>query len=205
MGPALRRSSCSSWEGTMKGRWRPVLMGITCAAVLGTFAARIGADVVLAPFCIFGLSLVAISFVDVDRYLVPNRILYPTLAAVAPLLLLSSALDHRWAASGRAALGGILGFGAFLLLHLAVPRGMGYGDVRLAGLVGMTVGWLGLGHVFVAFFFGFVLGAIFGAGLMVVTGRGRKTRIPFAPFLSAGAVIAVLWGTPLAGALFHRP
>jgi leader peptidase (prepilin peptidase) / N-methyltransferase len=180
-------------------------MGIVCGAVLGAFAASIGADVVLAPFSVFGLSLVAISFVDVERYLVPNRIVYPTLAVAAPLLVLSSAVDHRWESSERAALAGAVSFAAFLLLHLAVPRGMGYGDVRLAGLVGMTVGWLGLGHAFVAFFSAFVLGALFGAAVMVVTGHGRKTRIPFAPFLAAGAVLSVVWGTPIAGALFHRP
>jgi leader peptidase (prepilin peptidase) / N-methyltransferase len=180
-------------------------MGLACAVVLGVFAARIGPDVVLAPFCVFGVSLVAISFVDVERYVIPKRLVYSTLALVVPLLVLSSALDHRWESLERAGIAGALAFVTFLVLHLALPRGMGYGDVRLAGLVGISTGWLGVGHAFVAFFASFLLGAVFGVAVMLVSGRDRKTRIPFGPFLAAGAVFSVVWGTPIAGALFHRP
>jgi leader peptidase (prepilin peptidase)/N-methyltransferase len=103
----------------------------------------------------------------------------------------------------RAAIGGAVAFGAFLAIHLAVPRGMGFGDVRLAGLLGFATGWLGLGHTFVGFFAAFVLGAVIGMAAMAVSGAGRKTRIPFGPFLAAGAVVTVLWGSPVAHALFH--
>ncbi|HUC36012.1 MAG TPA: A24 family peptidase [Acidimicrobiales bacterium] len=184
--------------------WRPAVMAVVCAAVLGGFAARIGDDVVLAPFAVLGIALVAISAVDLERFLIPNRIVYPTLAVVAPLLVVSSAVDHRWGSLARAAIAGAAAFAAFLAVHLAVPKGMGFGDVRLAGLVGLTTGWLGLGHAFVAFLAAFVIGALAGVVVMVVSGGGRKTKIPFGPFLAAGAVVAVLWGGPLAHALFHR-
>ena len=81
---------------------------------------------------------------------------------------------------------------------------MGFGDVRLAGVIGLATGWLGLGHAFVGFFAGFVLGAVIGIVFMVATGGGRKTKIPFGPFLAAGAVLSIVWGTPVAHALFHR-
>jgi leader peptidase (prepilin peptidase) / N-methyltransferase len=180
-------------------------MGVVCSVVLGAFAARIGSDIVLAPFCLFGLSLVAISFVDIERYVIPKRIVYPTLAVIVPFLVLSSAVDDRWDSLERAGMAGAFAFLAFLALHLALPRGMGYGDVRLAGLIGLTIGWLGVGHAFVAFSASFLLGALFGVTVMVVSGQGRKTRIPFGPFLAAGAVFSVIWGNPIAGALFHRP
>jgi leader peptidase (prepilin peptidase) / N-methyltransferase len=67
----------------------------------------------------------------------------------------------------------------------------------------LVVGYLSLLHAYVAFLAGFVLGMVFGLVLMVVSSAGRKTRIPFAPSLAAGAVIAVLWGGHLAHALFH--
>jgi len=190
----------ASWEHPL----RPAVLAVACACVLGGFAARLGDDIALAPFVLFGIALVMISAVDVERFLIPNRIVYPTLALVGPLLVVSSAVDDRWGSLGRAAIAGAAAFVGFFLVHVVVPRGMGFGDVRLAGLIGLVTGWLGLGHAFVAFMAGFVLGAVIGIVVMLVTGGGRKTRVPFGPFLSVGAVVAVLWGGPLAGALFHH-
>ncbi len=183
---------------------RPLLLGIVSAAVLGGFAWRLGADAVLAPFALLGLGLVAMSAVDLERYIIPNRILYPTVALVAPLLVVASAVDSRWGSLGRAAIAAAVAFVAFLAVHLAVPHGMGFGDVRLAGLVGGATGWLGLGHAFVGFFAAFVMGAVVGIGVMAAGRGGRKTRVPFGPFMAAGAVVAVVWGNPLTNALFHR-
>ena len=185
-------------------RFRPLAMAVLCAAVLAGFAVKFGADVALAPFCVLGVGLVAMSFVDLERYIIPNRILYPTLAVVAPLLVVASFVDHRWGSLARAAIAGAAAFSGFFAIHVAVPKGMGFGDVRLAGLTGMCSGWLGLGHAFLAFLFAFVLGAVFGVSFMAVTGGGRKTKIPFGPFLSAGTVLSVIFGSPVAHALFHR-
>jgi leader peptidase (prepilin peptidase) / N-methyltransferase len=183
---------------------RPAVMGVAAALVLGAFAVRFGADVALAPYAVLGLALVAISAVDLERYIIPNRMVYPTLALVAPLLVLSSAVDHHWGSLARAAIAGAAAFVAFFVVHLIAPKGMGFGDVRLAGVLGLATGWLGLGHAFVGFFAGFVLGAVLGLLVVAVKGGGRKTRIPFGPFLAAGAVVAVVWGNPLANALFHH-
>ena len=195
---------CSECGSKPAHPWRPAVMAILCAGVLGGFAARFGEDVALAPFAVLAVALVAISAVDLERFLIPNRMVYPTLALVAPLLLVSSAVDHRWGSLGRGAIAGAVAFAGFFVVHVAVPKGMGFGDVRLAGLIGLCTGWLGLGHAFVAFLAGFVLGAVIGIVVMVATGGGRKTRIPFGPFLACGAVVAVLWGSPVAHALFHR-
>jgi leader peptidase (prepilin peptidase)/N-methyltransferase len=179
-------------------------MGLVCAGVLGAFAARIGTDVVLSAYCVFGIALVVLSFVDLERQLIPSRVVYPAAAIIVPLLVVSSAVDDRWVSLGRAALGGAIAFVGFFLVHAVVPRGLGFGDVRLAGLIGVSTGWLGLGHAFVAFFSGFVLGAVVGVAVAALTGGGRKTRIPFGPFLAAGAFVAVVAGSPIANALFHR-
>ena len=72
------------------------------------------------------------------------------------------------------------------------------------GLSAFATGWLGLGHAFVGLLAAFMLGALVGVVAMVFTGAGRKTRIPFGPFLAAGAVLSVLWGSPVAHALFHH-
>ena len=183
---------------------RPLVLAAVCGAVLGLFASRLGADVALAPYAVLGLALVALSAVDLERFIIPNRIVYPAAAVVAPLLIVSSAVDGRWGSLWRAALAGAVAFAAFLVIHLVVPHGMGFGDVRLAALIGGATGWLGLGHAFVAFFAAFVLGAVVGVGVMAAGRGGRKTRIPFGPFMALGAVVAVAWGNPLVHALFHR-
>ena len=205
--PLLRvaaRRRCARCGGRTPHAARPLVLGLIGAAVLGEFGALFGADVALAAFAVLALGLLAMSAVDLERFLIPNRLLYPTLFALAPLLVVASAVDHRWGSLARAAIAGAAAFVGFLAVHLAVPRGMGFGDVRLAGVIGLATGWLGLGHAFVAFFAAFLLGALVGIGVMAVTGRGRKTRIPFGPFMAAGAVVAVIWGNPMANALFHR-
>jgi len=198
------RRGCRSCRERVSHPWRPAVLGMLGAVVLGAFAARIGHDVVLAAYAVFGLSMLSMSAVDLERQIIPNRLVYGTLAVMVPLFVTASAVDDRWGSLARAAIAGALAFVGFLLVHLAVPRGMGFGDVRLAGVIGFATGWLGLGHAFVGFFAAFVLGALVGVGAMVVTGAGRKTRIPFGPFMAAGAVVAVLWGSPLAQTLFHH-
>lgn len=183
---------------------RPLVLALAGGAVLGGLGARFGSDVILAPYAILALSLIAISAVDLERFIIPNRLVYPTLFVVAPLLVVASAVDDRWGLLARAAIAGAVALVAFFAVHYAVPHGMGLGDVRLAGLLGLATGWLGLGHAFVGFFAAFLLGALVGIGVMAVRGGGRKTRIPFGPFMAAGAVFTLLWGSPIAQALFHH-
>jgi leader peptidase (prepilin peptidase) / N-methyltransferase len=199
-----RRRGCRSCAVRVAHPLRPALLAAVSAVVLGLFGARFGADVVLAAYAVFGLSMVAISAVDLERWIIPNHIIYPTLALLIPLFVVSSAVDHRWGSLERAAISAVVAFLGFYALHLAVPKGMGFGDVRLAGVIGLATGWLGFGHAFVGFFAGFVLGAVIGIVFIVVSGGGRKTKIPFGPFLAAGAVLSIVWGSPAAHALFHR-
>lgn len=202
---AARRPPCSGCGALPEHRRRSVALALVAAAVLASLAARFGADVALAPFAFWALALVALSAVDIERLIIPNRIVYPAAVAVVPLLVAASAVDHRWSSLAQAAIGAAVSFGALLAVHLAYPRGMGFGDVRLAGLVGLGTGWLGLGHTFVAFLCGFALAAVAGIGAGIATGRGRKQRLFFGPFLAAGALMAVVAGDPLVNTLFHRP
>ncbi|HXQ59542.1 MAG TPA: A24 family peptidase [Acidimicrobiales bacterium] len=199
-----RRRGCLSCGAPVKQSFRPAVLAVVSALVLAGFAVRFGADVVLAAYAVFGLSMVAISAVDLERWIIPNRIIYPTLALLVPLFVVASAVDHRWGSLGRAAASGAAAFAGFYILHVVVPRGMGFGDVRLSGVIGLATGWLGYGHAFVAFFAAFVLGSVVGIAVIAVTGGDRKSRIPFGPFLAAGAVISIIWGNPAAHALFHR-
>ena len=182
---------------------RTAVSTLVTGALFGAAAAHFGRDLVLAPFCVFFALLVVVSMTDLTHRLVPRRLIYGALALIVPLLVAAAAVDHTWHDLTGALVGGAVAFGVFFAIWWFIPRGMGFGDVRLAGAIGFTTGWLSLLHAYVAFLVGFVVGMVFGLALMVVSSAGRKTRIPFAPSLSVGAVIAVLWGAHLAQSLFH--
>ncbi|HSH58728.1 MAG TPA: hypothetical protein VK988_03620, partial [Acidimicrobiales bacterium] len=88
-------------------------------------------------------------------------------------------------------------WGLLLVIHLISPKGMGFGDVRLAGLIGMTLGWLSVGHVLVGLFLGFLTASLVGVALIVLNLKGRKDKVPFGPFLATGAFVAILFGNQI--------
>lgn len=182
---------------------RTVGAALATGVLFGAAAAHFGSDVVLAPYCVFFAMLVVVSTTDLSHRLVPRRLVYGGSALIVPLLVVTSAVDHRWHSLIGSLIAGAVSFLVFFAIWWFVPRGMGFGDVRLAGSIGLTVGYLSLLHAYVAFLIGFVVGMVFGLVMMATSSAGRRTRVPFAPSLAAGAVIAVLWGGHIAQSLFH--
>jgi leader peptidase (prepilin peptidase)/N-methyltransferase len=174
-------------------RLAPVATAVAWAAV----AARLGADPALPAFLVLSTVLVAVAAIDLRHYVVPNRIVAPALGAGLVLLVGAAALTGEWGRLGSALLGAVAGFNALLLIHLVQPRGMGLGDVKLAGVLGLHLGWFGLGHVVVGLFLGFGLGAVVGLALVAAGRRSRRDHVPFAPFLAAGTLLAVVVGAPI--------
>lgn len=191
----LLRGRCRSCGMRIPVRYPLVEIGT--AVLFAVNAARFGVDAALPAFLVFGAALIAITAIDLDLYIVPNRIVYPTLFSAASLLLLAAAVDGEWASAREAAVGGAASFGVFLLIHLISPAGMGFGDVRLSGVIGMMLGWIGLSHVAVGFFLAFLSASVVGVILMVAGLRDRKGHVPFGPFLALGAEVAVVVGDPL--------
>ena len=186
---------CRNCRGAISPRYP--LVELATAALFVAAAVRLGADPALPAFLVVFAALLAISAVDLERFIVPNRILYPALFLAAPLLVLAAALDGDWSSLVTAALGGLLAWVLLFAIHMASPKGMGFGDVRLAGLVGMLLGWLSIGHVLLGLFLGFLTAAVVGVGLVAVGLRTRKDNVPFGPFLALGAVLSVLFGSPI--------
>jgi leader peptidase (prepilin peptidase)/N-methyltransferase len=193
----LLRGRCRTCGEAISGRYP--LVELTTAALFVAAALRFGLDWVLPAYLVFFASLVAITFIDLEHYIIPNRVLYPTLFVAIPMLFLAAAAQGEWDNVERALIGAVIAWVFFLVLHLVSPRGMGFGDVRLSFLLGLFLGWLDLRHVFLGVFFGFLLGSIVGLVLMVLRRRGRRDHIPFGPFLAAGAIVAVLAGSPILG------
>jgi leader peptidase (prepilin peptidase)/N-methyltransferase len=86
----------------------------------------------------------------------------------------------------------------YFLLALVYPAGMGFGDVKLAGVLGLYLGWLGWAEVVTGGFLGFLFGGVGGVLLIAVRRAGRKSMIPFGPYMLAGALVAILCGGALA-------
>ncbi len=181
---------------------RTVAAAVLTGGLFAGLAVEFGPDVVLAPFAVFFAMLVSVSITDLSHRLVPRWAIYGSVALIVPLLVVTSAVDHRWDHLWGAAIGGAVAFVVFFAIWWFVPRGMGYGDVRLAGVIGITTGYLSLIHAYLAFLAGFVIGMVFGLVMMAVLASGRKTKIPFAPALAIGAVVAVFFGSHLAHSLF---
>lgn len=193
--PWLVRRRCPACGEAVSVRYAAV--EVATAALFAALAVRLGADAALPAFLVFFTCLVSISVIDLERQMIPNHIVYPTIALSLPLLGLASLVKGELAPLESALEGAGIAFGLLLVVHLVSPEGMGFGDVRLAFILGLFLGWLSLGHVAIGLFLGFALGAVIGIGLMLFGRRNRKDNVSFGPFLAGGAALAVLFGQPL--------
>jgi len=170
---------------------------VVTAGVWVALAARLGpTDVYLPAALIGGTGLIALGLVDLERRLLPKRILYPVAAGVGLALVGAAAGSGQWHRLAVAAVSAVVLVAAMWAIHLARPGYLGFGDVRLSGLIGLLVGTYGPGAVDLAFL------VACGAGLTIaaiggLTGRsGTATRWPFGTYLAGGALVAVLVAGP---------
>ncbi|MBW3615461.1 MAG: prepilin peptidase [Actinobacteria bacterium] len=189
------RGRCRSCGEAISARYP--LVELLTGVIFALVGARLGADWALPAFLVFSAGLIALSAIDLDTYLLPRKVVYPTLFATAALLLVAAAVTRDTRGLAEATAGGVIGFVIFYAIHFASPKGMGFGDVRLAGVIGMALGWIQLPLVGVGLFLAFLLATIIGVGLMLFGGRSRKDKVPFGPFLAAGAMLALLAGQPI--------
>jgi leader peptidase (prepilin peptidase)/N-methyltransferase len=173
------------------------LVELLTAVLFGLMAWHFGVDWQLPAYLYLAAIAVALALIDLDVRRLPNAIVLPSYPVVAVLLLLPAVADGRWDDYLRAVLGGLVLFALYFLLAFIYPAGMGFGDVKLAGVLGAYLGWIGWGVLAVGGFLGFLLGGVLGVLLMVVSRAGRKSKIPFGPFMLAGALIAVFVGQDL--------
>lgn len=195
LGPALSRLARDPL-GRTPGDHTPVVE-IATAALFAAAALRFGSDCALPAYLVFFAVLVAVTVIDLEHYIVPNRIVGATLAVSVPLLVLAALIGGDWSSLRTAVLGSLAAGAALLVINLISPKGMGMGDVKLALVLGLFLGWINLGHVVLGVFLGFLFGALGGVVLIALKVRKRSDHVPFAPFLAGGAALAVLVGEPI--------
>jgi leader peptidase (prepilin peptidase)/N-methyltransferase len=193
LGWILLRGHCRSCGSRISVRY-PLLELST--AFLFSSAFLVYESVWVAVAIAFLLMLMpAIAAIDIQHRIIPNRLMYPALAAF-PVYLAAARLAGAPVDLVRM-VAGFAVFGGALFLIALVSRGMGMGDVKLAALIGLVLGSLGLRYAGVAFGAAIVLGGV-GAIVALALGRGRKAAIPFGPYLAAGAVVSAFWGAQIA-------
>jgi leader peptidase (prepilin peptidase)/N-methyltransferase len=191
----LLRGRCRSCGVAISPRYPLVELAtglLWLAVVLGLNGTR---EIVLGLILV--TALVPITLIDLEHRLIPNRITFPAaLAALAAIV----ALDRGFLVEALVA--GAAAGGFFLLAALAYPRGMGLGDVKLAGLLGLALGRSVGPALFVALMTGVLVGALIIARKGAA--EGRKTAVPFGPFLALGGIVALFAGEPLVDAYLER-
>jgi leader peptidase (prepilin peptidase)/N-methyltransferase len=141
---------------------------------------------------------IALALIDIDTHTLPNSIVLPAYPVSAVLLAAASVVSGDWGDLLRAGIGGAALFAFYLLLVLLYPRGMGLGDVKLAGVLGAYLGYLGWDALAVGAFAAFVLGGLFAIALILTRRVTRSGGIPFGPWMLAGAWVGIVAGAPVA-------
>ena len=147
---------------------------------------------------------IALALIDLDTHRLPNAIVLPSYAVGVVLLGAASFVGGEPFALARAAIGGAGLFLFYLVLALVKPGGMGFGDVKLAGVLGLFLGFLGWAPLLVGAFAAFLLGGLFGIALLASRRAGRRTGIPFGPWMLAGAWLGILAGPIIGSAYLAR-
>jgi leader peptidase (prepilin peptidase)/N-methyltransferase len=192
----LLRGKCRHCGEPISARYPLVELGT--GAVFAGLAARIGLDWALPAFLYLGAICVALALIDLDTKKLPNVITIPSYAVGLVLLGGAALLDHEPRRIVHALVGMAALFAWYWLLWLVYPKGMGYGDVRLAGVLGMYLAYLGWGSLVAGAALGFFFGGVFSTLALALRLATRKTMVPYGPFMIAGALVGVFWGQAIA-------
>ena len=168
--------------------WRYPLLELAPPVLFALLAWRFGWPDVLWQAAFYAV-LVVIFFIDLDHQIIPDRLVL-LLLGITGLVLLSG----RGPARGSALLGGLLGFGLFLLLAVVSKGGMGGGDIKLVGVLGLWFGWQ---QLLLLMFLAFLGGGLVGGVLLLLKLKSRKDGIAFGPFLVLAAFFVSMWGQQL--------
>ncbi|AGZ39484.1 prepilin peptidase [Actinoplanes friuliensis] len=194
LGWLLLRGKCADCKAPISARYPLVEAGT--ALLFVAVAARFGWSWVLPAYLYLAAVAIALAAIDLDVLRLPDQIVLPSYTVALLLFLPAMIVEDGWGAATRALIAaGVL----WIVFEIISLFGMGRGDVKLAPLLGLYLGWLGWSWVAVGTFSAFLLGGIVGMVLMLLKVAGRKTRIPFGPYMLAGAFLAVFAAAPIAG------
>jgi leader peptidase (prepilin peptidase)/N-methyltransferase len=206
VGWLVLRGRCHSCGAAISPRY-PLVEAATGALFAAITVRIVGLHLspVLPAFLLFTAAGVALTLIDVDHHRLPDAIVLPSYPVLTALLVVGTATmaaPHWWALA-RAVIGAAALFAFYFAVWFAYPAGMGFGDVKLAGVIGGVLGYLSWAALAVGAFGAFLLGSVGGVLIMATRRGGRKTAIPFGPYMIAGALLAVFVAGPIADTYLH--
>ncbi|MCB0921050.1 MAG: prepilin peptidase [Actinobacteria bacterium] len=186
------RGRCRDCGARISARY-PLVEAAT-GLLFGLTAWWVGLSVLL-PFALwFMAACIALFLIDLEVKRLPNTLTLSTYLVALAGFTLTAAVEDSWSALVRALIGGLALALVYALLAALFPRGMGWGDAKLALSLGSAMSWVGWGPLIVGGFGAFVLGAVFGVAAIVAGRAGRKSALPFGPFMIVAALLAIGWG-----------
>ncbi|MEV0288216.1 A24 family peptidase [Kribbella sp. NPDC050820] len=196
--PTLEEGETKIPYADLAGRRAAFWCGLLAGVSGGLLGWMLGTTPVLVAWLLLAVSGAVLGYIDARTRYLPSAIIWPSYLVVGLALLGAAVVSGEWGSLRRAVIAGAIGFVVFYVLWFVFPRGVGFGDVRLSGLLGLALGWLGWGEFITGLYGGFFLGAVVGIALIVTKVMTRKQMVPFGPFMLIGALGGVLLGGPLA-------
>ncbi len=197
LGPWLARVAvrlAARDDTAQPGPWRTAVMTAGFAALLAGAAELTGLRPVTAALAWAAGAAVVLAATDLSAHRLPDRVTYPAVAVCTAALLVDAAVHGTWTALLTAVAAGATAFLVGGLGWSLAPQGLGLGDVKLLGLLGLVLGWFGWGVLMAGVFLGLLTGALVSVLLLATRRAGWRTAIPFGPPLLAGAVLALALG-----------
>jgi len=206
----ILRAKCRDCGAPISARYPLVELGTAAAfvvvaamlgpqLVIGTAVLPLIAElVVLLALLYLAAVSIALAAIDLDVHRLPNSIVLPAYLVGGVALTVAAIAAGDLVSLARAAAGAGILFAFYLVLALIAPRGMGMGDVKLAGVLGLFLGWFGWEALAVGALAAFLLGGLYGVILILARRARRTTGIPFGPWMLAGAWVGILFGEPIA-------
>jgi len=192
-----------SWAA-LRGRCRqcgtkigiePIVLELTTAGLFVLMAVHFeDMRAAIPAYCILCATLIAQTWIDLRTQRLPREITYTGMVLGGIALTVAAIVLDEPERIWMAALGAAIALVTMWLIYKLSRGGMGDGDVRLAPLLGMFLGWINPGIVLPGLFFGFIAGAVVGVVMMAVNRAGRRTAVPFGPFLALGTIVAIFVG-----------
>lgn len=200
----LLHGRCRSCRARISWRY-PAVEAVTGLGFVAITAWR-GLAPELPALLFLSAVTVALAAIDIDVQRLPDTIVLPSIPVAIILIGIGVAADSGatgWWPLVRALIGGVVLFAVYFAIVFVYPAGMGMGDVKLAALIGLYLGWFGWGPLAVGWFAAFLLGGVFAVVLMVVRRAGRKSAVAFGPWMLVGAWVGMIAGAPISHAYLN--
>jgi leader peptidase (prepilin peptidase)/N-methyltransferase len=172
--------------------WWPAVALALLWAFLGWRIGDLAGWAALPAYLLFAWLAVGLVWIDADVHRLPDGLVLPAYPALLVLVVVATAGSGQWSALWRALACLAALYALYLVMHLVSPGSLGFGDVKLSGLIGLLLGWLGVAHAVLAVLAGFLVGGLIALVMLVGQRVGLRSHIAFGPSMLAGAFVALL-------------